>query len=383
MIISGVALLALAVWLYLIGARGAFWRGVFDDDRIVANGPCPPVTVVIPARNEAACVGESIGSLLAQDYAGELAVVLVDDDSHDGTAAVARRAAQGAGREGRLTVMAAEPLPNGWTGKMWALRCGIAAAEAAGQPKYLLLTDADIAHAPDAVASLVARAEANGTVLTSLMAKLRCESLAERVHVPAFIFFFAMLYPFAWVARRDRTTAAAAGGCMLVRADAFRAAGGIASIRAALIDDCALAAEMKRQGPIWLGLTRRVRSIRPYPQWADFKRMVARSAYAQLNYSPLLLAATMLAMTLVFLAPPVLALAASGWPRLIGLAAWALMALAFQPTLRLYSLSPLWGIALPAIALLYMAYTVISALDYAAGRGGTWKGRVQANAAGR
>jgi hopene-associated glycosyltransferase HpnB len=386
MILGGVALLALAIWLYLICARGAFWLGVFDDVRTpAAMRSAPSVTAVIPARNEAECVGASIGSVLAQDYAGELAVVLVDDDSSDGTADVARAAAATQPRAaGRLTVATGDPLPPGWTGKMWALKCGIAVAQSAPQPpKYLLLTDADIAHAPDTVASLVTRAEAGGYVLTSLMAKLRCESFAERVHVPAFIYFFAMLYPFAWVDRPDNATAAAAGGCMLVRADALRAAGGIACIRAALIDDCALAAEMKRQGPIWLGLTQRVRSIRPYPRFGDFKRMVARSAYAQLNYSPLLLIGTVLAMTLVYLAPPGLALAATGLPRLLGIAAWALIALSFQPTLRLYGLSSLWGIALPAIAFLYMLYTVMSAIDYAAGRGGTWKGRVQANATGR
>jgi hopene-associated glycosyltransferase HpnB len=385
MILSGVALLALAIWLYLVCARGAFWLGVFDDAKApAATGPAPSVAAVIPARNEAEGVATSVGSVLTQDYSGDLAVVLVDDDSSDGTANVARAAAAAAPRAAGLAVVRGEPLPAGWTGKMWALKCGIAVAERTPlPPKYLLLTDADIAHAPDTVASLVERAETGGYVLVSLMAKLRCKTFAERVHVPAFIYFFAMLYPFSWVDRRDAATAAAAGGCMLVRADALRAAGGIECIRAALIDDCALAAEMKRQGPIWLGLTQRVHSIRPYPRFGDFKRMVARSAYAQLNYSPLLLIGAVLAMTLVFLAPPALALAASGPPQLLGAAACALIALSFQPTLRLYGLSPLWGLALPAIAFLYMLYTVMSAIDYAAGRGGTWKGRVQANAAGR
>jgi hopene-associated glycosyltransferase HpnB len=203
--------------------------------------------------------------------------------------------------------------------------------------------------------------------------------LAERSHVPAFIFFFQMLYPFAWVNRLDAATAAAAGGCVLVRADALRTAGGIEAIRGALIDDCTLATLMKRQGPIWLGLTERVRSIRPYPHWADVRSMVTRSAYAQLRYSPVLLLGTVAGMALTFLAAPALALLAHGWAQFLGLFTWALMALAFRPTLRFYGLSALWGIALPVIAALYTLYTLESAIQYAAGRGGSWKGRQQAN----
>jgi hopene-associated glycosyltransferase HpnB len=219
--------------------------------------------------------------------------------------------------------------------------------------------------------------------MVSLMAKLRCDSAAERSHVPAFILFFQMLYPFAWVNRRRAATGAAAGGCILARADALRAAGGIASIRDALIDDCALGARLKAQGAIWLGLTERVRSIRPYPAWADVRRMVTRSAYAQLRYSPLLLAGTTAGMVLTFLAAPLLALLAHGPAQLLGLAAWILMAIAFQPTLRFYGLSPLWGLALPAVALLYMLYTMESAVQYWMGKGGTWKGRAQANVSAR
>ena len=218
-------------------------------------------------------------------------------------------------------------------------------------------------------------------MLTSLMAKLRCASLAERVHVPAFIYFFQMLYPFRWVAQPKAATAAAAGGCMLVRAEALEQAGGIDAIRHALIDDCALAAKLKTVGPIWLGLTERAQSLRPYDDFAEVKRMITRSAYAQLRYSPLLLIGTFLAMTLVFVAPPVFAIFASGVARWLGLAAWVLMAISFQPTLRFYRLSPLWGVALPAIALLYTYYTLDSAYQHARRRGGQWKGRAQANMA--
>src|SRR3954468_1055210 len=213
-----------------------------------------------------------------------------------------------------------------------------------------MLTDADIVHAPDTLSWLVAHAEEGKRVLTSLTARWRCENLSERVHIPAFIYFFQMLYPFAWVNRPDHPMAGAAGGCMLVRADALRAAGGIEAIRDALIDDCALAAALKKQGPIWLGLTHRVVSIRPYTTWDDIRRMVARSAYAQLNYSPLQLLGCVAGLTLTYLVPPLMALFASGWAQIFGIVAWALMAIAFQPVLRFYRLSPLWGVALPAIS---------------------------------
>jgi hopene-associated glycosyltransferase HpnB len=382
-IVNGLAVMALATWLYLICARGAFWLGsVNDADQPVWPAKWPWIAVVIPARNEAECIGDSMRSVLEQRYPGSLRVILVDDDSSDGTAEIARHGATISDHP--LAVVASGPLPAGWTGKLWALKRGIdASREQPDPPDYLLLTDADIVHAPDTVAWLVAQAERENLVLVSLMAKLRCESLAERSHVPAFIFFFQMLYPFAWVNRPAAATAAAAGGCMLVRADALAAAGGIESIRNALIDDCALAARLKTQGPIWLGLTERVRSIRPYPHWADLRRMVTRSAYAQLRYSPLLLAGTTAGMALTFLVAPLLAVFTHGLPQLLGLTAWILMAAAFQPTLRFYRLSPIWGLALPGIAFLYMLYTIESAVQYLSGRGGTWKGRAQANVSAR
>ena len=341
----------------------------------------PSVTAVVPARNEAECISASIGSLAHQDYPGRLAIVLVDDDSDDDTASLARRAAAGLGSDRPFSLVASRGVAPGWTGKLWALHQGIDAARSAPQPPdYLLLTDADIVHAPDSVRALVARAESGSYVLTSLMAKLRCESLAERSHVPAFVFFFQMLFPFSWVNATTRRTAAAAGGCMLVKADALRQIGGVESIRGALIDDCSLAQKLKAAGPIWLGLTERVRSIRRYDDWGEVKRMISRSAYAQLDYSPLLLVAATLGLALTFLAAPLLTLFGEGLPRLVGASAWALMALAFQPMLRFYRVSPLWGLALPAIAAAYMLYTLESAYRYARGQGGRWKGRVQANA---
>ena len=385
LLIGLVASAVLMTWLALLAARGGFWLGRERDDRgTLGESPpersWPDVAAVIPARDEAEGVGQTISSLLGQDYPGTFHVVLVDDGSRDGTAQVARAAAAALGAADRLTVVTGRPLPAGWTGKLWAQRQGVEFARNVPQPAaYLLFTDADIVYRPDALASLVARAEAGSLVLTSLMAKLRCQSFAERMFVPAFIFFFQMLYPFAWANDLDRSTAAAAGGCMLVRFDKLRAAGGMEAIRTALIDDCALAKVLKARGPIWVGLTDRVHSIRTYRGLRDIRHMVSRTAYAQLRYSPLLLAGTIVGLALTYLAPVALTFFASGWPQFIGLFTWALMALAFRPTLRFYGLSWLWAPLLPLIAAVYMAFTLDSAYQHARGRGGMWKGRAQAN----
>jgi hopene-associated glycosyltransferase HpnB len=376
--------MVLAIWLYLLAGRGAFWLGRERDETVPAgrgaSGSWPSVTAVIPARDEAECVGETVSSLLRQDYPGVFTVIVVDDQSRDGTAQVARQAAAALGAAGRLTVLSGRTLPAGWTGKLWAQHQGVKAAEAApAPPDYLLLTDADIVYVADELRRLVARAQSGGNVLTSLMAKLRCESFAERMFIPAFIFFFQMLYPFAWANDPRRATAAAAGGCMLVRREALREAGGMASIRNALIDDCALAKRLKAHGPIWIGLADGVRSTRAYPALEDIRRMISRTAYAQLRYSPLLLAGTVLGLTVIYLAPVTLAVFAGGTAQILGIAAWLMTALAFQPTLRFYRVSPLWGLALPTIAAIYMAFTIDSAYQHARGRGGMWKGRAQAD----
>ena len=373
--------MVLAIWLYLLVGRGLFWLGrERDDGTAPAEGPWPPVTAVIPARDEAECVGDTVASLLRQDYPGPFRVIVVDDQSQDGTAEVARAAAAVLNAADRLTVISGRSLPAGWTGKLWAQSQGVEAAEGAPEPPdYILFTDADIVYVPDELHKLVGRARTSGAVLTSLMAKLRCESFAERMFVPAFIFFFQMLYPFAWANDPRRGTAAAAGGCMLVRREVLRAAGGMASIRNALIDDCALAKRLKAHGPIWIGLTDGVHSVRAYPAVADIRKMVSRTAYAQLRYSPLILAGTVLGLAVTYLFPVLLTIFASGRAQILGLAAWLLMALAFQPIVRFYRASPLWGLALPAIAATYMAFTLDSAYQHARGRGGMWKGRAQAN----
>ncbi len=374
----------LAAWLYLILARGGFWRADIRDEVGVPPTPAewPSVIAVVPARNEADVIATSLSSLLNQDYAKPLKVILVDDQSNDGTADAARAAAEKTGASDRLTILRGEPLPQGWTGKLWAMKQGAAQASSVAElPRYLLLTDADIAYEPNVIRRLVARAEAGSLVLTSLMVKLRCESLAERALIPAFVFFFQMLYPFAWTNRRDSTMAAAAGGCMLVRRDALEAAGGMEAIRSSLIDDCALGRSMKKQGPIWLGLTDSVHSLRPYPGLGDIRRMVSRSAYDQLNYSPLLLAGTVAGMLLTYLLPPLIAIFGTGIAQAIGALTWGLMSLAFLPIVRFYRLSPLRAASLPVVAAFYMVFTLNSAVQHWRGRGGLWKGRVQARRA--
>ena len=371
-----------AIWIYLLAMRGGFWRCREREERPSARPDpvCwPSVVAVIPARNEADILPASLGSVLRQDYPGPFSVILVDDNSADGTSAVA--GAVGAGAANRLAIVAGAALPAGWTGKLWALHQGIEAARSKA-PDYLLLTDADIAYEPQALRRLVRRAEAEGRVLVSLMAKLRCASRAEQLLIPAFIFFFQKLYPFTWVNLPHKRTAAAAGGCMLVRRSALEAAGGIASIRGALIDDCTLGATMKRVGPIWLGLANGVHSLRAYPVFSDIRAMVTRSAYAQLHYSPWLLGGTVVGMMLTYLAAPALAVWGSGVTRTVALATWVMMSASFLPTLRYYGASPLWSPALPAIAAIYLGFTVESAWQHARGRGGMWKGRAQARRTG-
>jgi hopene-associated glycosyltransferase HpnB len=368
------------IWAYLLLGRGFFWLARERDDR---NQPAPPATwpsviAVVPARNEADVITRSVGSLLAQDYPGDFRVILIDDQSEDGTAEAARATAVELGQDGRLELVRGQSLPKGWVGKMWAVDQGVGRASVAA-PVYLLLTDADIGHSPDNLRHLVARAEAGRLALVSLMARLSTQTLAEKMLIPAFVFFFDMLFPFAWVNDPRSKVAAGAGGCMLVRREALEAAGGIASIRDAIIDDCALATRLKRQGPIWLGLTHRAESLRPYGSIEEIGRMVSRSAYAQLNYSPWLLAGTVVGMVLTYLAPWA-ALFGHGAMKVLGYAAYLMMILSFLPMLRYYRVSPLWAFALPLMGAHYTRFTIQSAVQVWRGKGGMWKGRAQAMA---
>ncbi len=362
------AVLAALAWAYLLLAHGRFWQGgpVLTPAHPAVS---PPVDVLIPARDEAGGIGDALRSLVAQDYAGPLRIIVVDDGSTDGTGDIAR------GLPGVL-VLDGQPRPPGWSGKLWAVHQGVARTDAA----LVLLTDADIVHDPAHIRTLVAKAEASGLDLVSEMVELRCQSLAERALVPAFVFFFQLLYPFARVNDPTSATAAAAGGTMLLRRRALDRIGGIASIRGALIDDVALAAAVKRGGRIWLGHSGTARSVRPYPGAADIWRMVARTAYVQLRHSPLVLAGTVAGLALVWLAPPALALFGHGPARWLGALAWAGSAASFLPTLGRFRLTPLWALALPAVACFYMAATLGSAWDHHRGRGTVWKRRAYRDA---
>ncbi|WP_035845311.1 glycosyltransferase [Kitasatospora azatica] len=373
--------LSLLCWLWLAVGQGFFWR---TDLRLPPNRPepghWPEVAVVVPARDEAEVLPLSLPGLLAQKYPGRARVILVDDHSSDGTAEVARRLAAGGGLP--LTVSTPPPLPAGWTGKLWAVRHGV---ELAGQAELLFLTDADIAHGPDTLAALVAGAEAGRLDLVSQMARLRTDTAWERLIVPAFVYFFAQLYPFRWSNRPGGRTAAAAGGCSLVRRTALERAGGVEVIRGAVIDDVSLARAVKRTGGrTWLGLAERdpestVLSVRPYVGLGPLWRMVSRSAYAQLRHSPLLLLGTVLGLSLIYLVPPAAALAGAvtGGPAVLalGLAGWAVMTGTYLPMTRYYGRSPLAALLLPFTALLYLLMTVDSAVQHYRGRGAAWKGR--------
>ncbi|MFI1016902.1 glycosyltransferase [Streptomyces sp. NPDC020965] len=373
---------SLAAWGWLLLGQGFFWR---TDQRLpprVDPADWPDVAIVVPARDEAGTLPHSLPSLLAQDYPGRAEIVFVDDNSADGTGELARALSERHGGLPLSVVAPGEPEP-GWTGKLWALRHGIASARARG-PEYLLLTDADIAHAPDSLRELVAAARTNGLDLVSQMARLRVVSGWERLVVPAFVYFFAQLYPFRWVNRRGaRTTAAAAGGCVLLRTEAAERAAVPESIRGAVIDDVSLARAVRRSGGgIWLGLAERVESVRPYPRLAQLWRMVSRSAYAQLLHSPLLLAGTVVGLALIYLVPPVALVAGlvggdamAAWA---GGVAWAVMTGTYLPMLRHYGQPALLAPLLPFTALLYLLMTVDSAVQHHRGRGAAWKGRTYA-----
>ncbi len=453
----GIALVSVAIWIGLLTLWGGFWK---CDQRLEGEGgdrqqatgnrqqsapqsaisnlrsptlsptsssSLPFVCAIIPARNEAEMLPTSLRSLLCQTYPGPFEIVLVNDQSTDGTGEVAKQTAEILGKAAQLTVLDAEPLPAGWTGKLWAMEQGVRHTRMmTTQPDYLLLTDADIEHDPGNVHRLVTKAQQDERELVSLMVLLRCQSVWEKLLIPAFVFFFQKLYPFPLVNDPHSWVAAAAGGCMLIRREALESIGGLQILRQALIDDCTLAQKVKTGGSdekssrfqisdfrlqrsqdsqsgtlnsqsaianpqsqksshrIWLGLTQSTRSLRPYDSLQTIWDMVARTAYTQLNYSPLLLVGTLAGMTLVYLVSPIAAttgLVTANWGLgFVGLAGWALMTLAYFPTIRLYGLSPLWAVCLPAIAVLYTLMTIDSAIRHWRGKGGAWKGRIYPSA---
>ena len=357
------AVLSLSIWLYLFLAHGNFWQSGPELPPAVPS-EFPDVDVIVPARDEAHTIGAVIGSLITQDYGGRFRVILVDDDSTDGTAALA-------GHAPNLQVILLREKPAEWSGKLWALSRGVAASRA----PILLFTDGDIVHDPRHLSSLVAKLLQSRTAMVSEMVQLNCISLAERTLVPAFVYFFQMLYPFARVNDPHSTVAAAAGGTVLIRREALLQIGGIDAIKNCLIDDVALAKAVKKFSPIYLGHSRLAASIRPYPDFVDIWNMISRTAFTQLRHSAVLLALTMLALAVVWLAPAWEIVFGHGWRFLAGLTAYSLAAMSYMPTLVRYGRQRLWVLALPLIALFYMAATLNSALDHWRGRGARWKRR--------
>lgn len=380
-LIAGV--ICLVIWVYLLLLHGGFWRvSRLQAPRIPMGAVDGTIAVVIPARDEADVIGTSVRSLLEQRGVESLRVFVVDDHSSDGTAQAAREAARDCGHADSLTVIAGSNLPSGWTGKLWAVQQGIQQAIKV-QPDFLLLTDADIRHSPNNVATLIAIAQAGNYDLVSFMVKLRCESFAEHLLIPPFVFFFFLLYPPNWIRARNRTTAGAAGGCMLIRPAALENAGGIAGIRSEIIDDCALAEAVKGSGgQVWLGLTPSTCSTRAYGSFAEIERMIVRTAFNQLRHSASLLTGALIGLIATYLLPLILILTGRTALVALGIASWFLMSVAYAPMVRFYGLSLAWSLTLPGAACFYMAATVHSAFKFWSGRGGEWKGRVQDSPSG-
>ncbi len=369
-------MLTVLTWSYLVLARGGFWRlkdakPAASDKAAIRGG----VVAVVPARNEAELIGPVVTALVNQSVA--MPVLLVDDESTDGTADAARWAAEKAGKTDALIVIQSKPLPTGWTGKLWAVHQGIERARAL-HPAWLLLVDADVVHGPETVANLSLVAAQGPYDLVSFMVKLHCENLPERLLIPAFVYFFFMLYPPAWIRDTRRSTAGAAGGCMLVNAETLERAGGLESIRGAVIDDCSLARLLKQHdGRLWMGPTDQSRSVRRYETFSHIGRMISRTAFYQLRHSSLLLLCTIVGMVITYLVPPLLLLTRSRLTIFMGAAAWLAMTITYSTMVRYYRLNRAWALTLPLAALFYLGATIHSAVRYWNGCGGDWKGRIQ------
>jgi hopene-associated glycosyltransferase HpnB len=379
-------IITLAVWLHLFFGRGWFWRvKKLDADRAEAEklSVWPTVVAIVPARNEAETIAVVVTGLVQQDYPGTFSIVVVDDHSEDATAAIAQQAAAQNGALERVRVVSVSELPLGWTGKLWALNEGVSSgggsSAAAEVPAFYWFTDADVTHAPGTLRRLVARAERDKFDLASLMVLLQAKTLPERALIPAFLYFFLMLYPPKWIADEELGTAGAAGGCILLRREALARIGGLAAIRSEVIDDCALAKAIKLGGgKVWMGLTKKSTSLRTYGTFGEIRDLIARTAFTQLRYSALVLGGTLTGMFLTYVAPLFLLFVHDSTARALGLATWLLMTLSFLPTARFYRLSPLWAPLLPLTAVFYTYATCLSAVRYWMGKGGLWKGRAQA-----
>jgi len=378
------AVLSLMIWLVLFFSWGGFWR-IWEADADSAAAPSPRtwprVTAVIAARNEVASIAAVVAALAKQDYRGEFSINIVDDHSDDATADLARKAASESGAAASIRIVSAPELAPGWTGKLWALNSGISAASDFA-PDFFWFTDADISHAPDTLRRLVSRAEHDNLDLTSLMVLLQSRTLAEKLLIPAFLYFFLMLYPPNWTSDSRCKTAGAAGGCILLRRSALERIGGLVAIRHEIIDDCSLARAVKRSGgKIWMGLTRASHSLRAYTGFAEIRDMIARTAFTQLRYSTPRLFGALLGLALTFLVPVALTFAPQTKIWFPALLAWCFMTASFLPTVTFYRLTPLWAALLSVAAIFYSYSTLLSAIRYWLGRGGQWKGRAQATRA--
>jgi hopene-associated glycosyltransferase HpnB len=389
-------IITLGIWLHLFFGRGWFWRvGKLDADRepLETPGEWPQVMAVVPARNEEETIGRAVAGLVKQDYPGAFFVVVVDDHSEDATAGIAQQVADESGVGERVRIVSASALAEGWTGKLWALNegvfnGGVTMSGASGTevpaatpevPTYYWFTDADVEHVPDTLRRLVVRAERDKLELASLMVLLQAKTLPERALIPAFLYFFLMLYPPKWIADEELGTAGAAGGCILLRREALARIGGLQAIRGEVIDDCALAKAVKLSGgKVWMGLTRKSTSLRAYGTFGEIRDLIARTAFTQLRYSALLLAGTLAGMLLTYVAPLLLLSAHDSTARLLGFAAWLLMSVSFLSTVRFYRLSIIWAPLLPLTAVFYTYATWLSAVRYWRGKGALWKGRAQA-----
>jgi len=389
-------IITLGIWLHLFFGRGWFWRvGKLDADRepLETPGEWPQVMAVVPARNEEETIGRAVAGLVKQNYPGAFFVVVVDDHSEDATAGIAQQVADESGVGERVRIVSASALAEGWTGKLWALNegvfnGGVTMSGASGTevpaatpevPTYYWFTDADVEHAPDTLRRLVVRAERDKLELASLMVLLQAKTLPERALIPAFLYFFLMLYSPQWIAEEELGTAGAAGGCILLRREALARIGGLQAIRGEVIDDCALAKAVKLSGgKVWMGLTRKSTSLRAYGTFGEIRDLIARTAFTQLRYSALLLTGTLAAMFLTYFAPVILLFAHDSTSRTLGFVAWLFMTLSFLPTVRFYRLSIVWTPLLPLTAVFYTYATWVSAMRYWMGKGGHWKGRTQA-----
>jgi hopene-associated glycosyltransferase HpnB len=375
---SLIAAIPLAIWLYLAFLRGNFWRLEEDNTEPKPLEKWPRVVAIVPARNEAATIARAVTGLLSQNYPGEFKTIVVDDHSDDGTAGFARKTAEEAGAAARIMVHSAPGLPQGWTGKLWASHEGVQIS-AKSAPDFFWLTDADIVHAPDTLQRLVSRAETESLDLTSLMVLLQAKTFPEKLLIPPFLYFFLMLYPPRWIADPQKRTAGAAGGCILLRRPALERIGGFAAIRNEVIDDCALARAVKKAGgQIWMGVTRASISLREYQTFAEIRDLIARTAFTQLRYTSLLLAATLLGLFLTYWLPWILFFAGEEPAWFLGSTAASLMTVTFLFTVKFYNRSALWALTLPFAAAFYGYATLRSAVRYWLGRGAQWKGRAQA-----